>query len=368
MNITNINHVLGRAGKPIIISGPCSAESEEQVLETCTAIAKTGKVDILRAGIWKPRTRPGSFEGIGSVGLGWLQKAKAATGLKTAVEVANGNHVYEALKYNVDVLWIGARSTVNPFSVQEIADALSGSDAIVLVKNPINPDLELWMGAIERIHKAGITKIGAIHRGFSKFGESRFRNIPLWQLPIELKRRLPEITMINDPSHICGIRETIPEIAQEALDLKFDGLMIEAHRNPDVALSDAKQQFTPKDLETILDNLIVRKDATDDESAMFMLQTLRREIDQFDEDVINLLAKRMKISESIGEFKKENNVTILQPSRWEEIISNRTAKGVKLGLSEGFMNAYLKAVHQESINHQNKVMNSATVTNIDSVV
>ncbi len=367
MNITNINHELGRNGKPIIISGPCSAESEEQVLETCVAIAKTGKVDILRAGIWKPRTRPGSFEGIGSIGLGWLQKAKAATGLKTAVEVATGNHVYEALKYNVDVLWIGARSTVNPFSVQEIADALAGSNATVLVKNPINPDLELWMGAIERIHKAGITKIGAIHRGFSKFGESRFRNIPLWQLPIELKRRLPEITMINDPSHICGIRETIPEIAQEALDLNFDGLMIEAHRNPDVALSDAKQQFTPQDLETVLDNLIVRKDSTDDENAMFMLQTLRKEIDHFDEDVINLLAKRMKISESIGEFKKENNVTILQPSRWEEIISNRTAKGVKLGLSEGFMNAYLKAVHQESINHQNKVMNAATATDMDSV-
>lgn len=364
MNISNINHELGKAGKPIIISGPCSAESEEQVLETCTQIAKTGKVDVLRAGIWKPRTRPGSFEGIGSVGLGWLQKAKAATGLKTAVEVANGNHVYEALKYNIDVLWIGARSTVNPFSVQEIADALQGSDKIVLVKNPINPDLELWMGAIERIYKAGITKIGAIHRGFSKYGESRFRNLPIWQLPIELRRRLPEITMINDPSHICGIRETIPEIAQEALDLRFDGLMIEAHRDPSVALSDAKQQFTPQALAEVLDKLIVRKGNAENENA-YMLQTLRKEIDQFDEEVINLLAKRMKISESIGEFKKENNVTILQPSRWDEIISNRTSKGVKLGLSESFMSAYLKAVHQESINHQNKVMNAST--NLDTV-
>ena len=365
MEISNINHVLGKPGRPIIISGPCSAESEEQVLETCTAIAKTGKVDVLRAGIWKPRTRPGSFEGIGSVGLGWLQKAKAATGLKTAVEVANGNHVYEALKYNIDVLWIGARSTVNPFSVQEIADALKGSDVTVLVKNPINPDLELWMGAIERIHKAGITKIGAIHRGFSKFGESRFRNLPLWQLPIELKRRLPEITMINDPSHICGIRETIAEVAQEALDLKFDGLMIEAHRDPSVALSDAKQQFTPQQLEEVLDSLIVRKGSTEDESALYVLEMLRKEIDQFDEDIVNLLAKRMKISESIGEFKKENNVTILQPSRWDEIISNRTEKGTKLGLSEGFMSSFLKAVHQESINHQNKVMN--TGKNVDAV-
>lgn len=344
--------------RPVIISGPCSAESEEQVLTTCIQLAETGKVDILRAGIWKPRTRPNNFEGVGSVGLKWLQKAKELTGLKTAVEVANIKHVYEALKYGVDILWIGARTTVNPFSVQEIADALHGVDATVLVKNPINSDLELWVGAIERIHRAGIHKIGAIHRGFSKYGEPKFRNAPQWQIPVELKRRIPEIALICDPSHICGNRQMLFEVSQEAMDLNYEGLMIEAHCNPKAALSDAKQQVTPQRLAEIVDSLVLRKYKPEENGSPSPLEFFRKEIDQFDDEILLLLSKRMQVAENIGRYKKEKNITILQTDRWNSIIQDAMEKGQKFGLSEEFIARYLKAVHQESINHQNEIMNA----------
>jgi 3-deoxy-7-phosphoheptulonate synthase len=341
--------------RPLIISGPCSAETEEQTISTCVELAKTGQVDVLRAGIWKPRTRPNNFEGVGSPGLQWLTKAKELTGLKTAVEVANIKHVYEALKHGVDILWIGARTTVNPFSVQEIADALKGIDIPVLIKNPINADLELWIGAIERIQQAGITRIGAIHRGFSKYGETKYRNAPQWQLPIELKRRMPELPLICDPSHICGNREMLAGVAQEALDLNYDGLMLESHINPDKALSDAKQQVTPERLGEIVKGLVLRDSApkNGDES----LEMLRKRIDQCDDDIMNLLGKRMQIAENIGQYKKNNNITILQTTRWNEILKHANEKGKQLGLSEEFVERFLKAIHQESINHQNTVMN-----------
>lgn len=357
MKIEPINQWFPGLERPIIISGPCSAESEEQMLTTCTQLAETGSVDILRAGIWKPRTRPNNFEGVGSRGLKWLQKAKEVTGLKTAVEVANIKHVYEALKHGVDVLWIGARTTVNPFSVQEIADALQGVDATVLVKNPINSDLELWIGAIERIHKAGVTKIGAIHRGFSKYGETKFRNAPQWQIPIELKRRIPELAMICDPSHICGNRENLAAISQEAMDLNYDGLMIESHRDPDKALSDAKQQVTPQRLKEIVGGLILRKGKVEQNGAPDAIETLRQQIDLFDDEILSLLSKRMRVAEDIGRVKKEKNITILQTDRWNNILQHSLDKGKKTGLSEEFITRYLKAVHQESINHQNLVMN-----------
>jgi len=342
--------------RPIIISGPCSAESEEQMMETCTQLAATGKVDVLRAGIWKPRTRPGSFEGIGSEGLQWLTKAKEATGLKTAVEVANVKHVYEALKNGVDILWIGARTTVNPFSVQEIADALKGVDIPVMIKNPINADIELWIGAIERIHGAGINRIGAIHRGFAKHGEKKFRNAPQWQIPIELKRRIPDIPLICDPSHICGNRENLFSISQEAMDLNYDGLMIESHRDPNNAWSDAKQQVVPERVAEMIENLEVRTEKA--ENGESLLEGYRGQIDQYDDEILALFAQRMKVADNIGLYKKEHGVTILQGKRWDEILNHAIDKGEKAGLSAEFVERYLKAVHQESINHQNEVMNS----------
>ncbi|MEN7551816.1 chorismate mutase [Rapidithrix thailandica] len=357
MTIEPIQNWFPEIERPLIISGPCSAETEEQLISTCQQLAATGEVDVLRAGIWKPRTRPNNFEGVGSIGLKWLQKAKELTGLRTAVEVANIKHVYEALKHGVDILWIGARTTVNPFSVQEIADALQGVDATVLVKNPINADLELWIGAIERIHKAGVRKIGAIHRGFSKYGESKFRNAPQWQIPIELKRRLPEIAMICDPSHICGNREMLAEISQEAMDLNFDGLMIESHRTPDQALSDAKQQVTPDRLAEITKGLVLRKDKAESNGSPSPIDLMRSQIDQFDSEILTLLSSRMEVAKNIGKYKKENNVTILQPERWNQILQSSIEKGQNKGLSEEFIEKYLKAVHQESINHQNVVMN-----------
>jgi chorismate mutase len=342
--------------RPIIISGPCSAESEEQVLATCEGIAKTGKVDVLRAGIWKPRTRPNSFEGVGTQGLQWLKKAKEKTGLPVSVEVANFNHVFEALKHGIDILWIGARTTVNPFSVQEIADALKGTDAIVFVKNPINADIELWTGALERLNQAGITKLGMIHRGFAQHN-SIYRNEPKWQLAVEMKRRFPEIPMICDPSHICGTRELLQSVSQQALDMDYDGLMIEAHINPDVALSDKNQQVTPDALNELLDSLVVRRAFVPDEELSNKLDRLRRQIDMIDDDLIKLLGERMRVAEAIGEVKKEKGVTILQTNRWEEIIAKATANGERHGLSSRFMVRYLNAIHQESIEHQNDVMN-----------
>lgn len=344
--------------RPLIISGPCSAETEEQVIETATRLAKTGKVDMLRAGIWKPRTRPGSFEGIGTKGLPWLQQAKKLTGLPTAIEVATGKQVEDALHFDVDVLWIGARTTVNPFSVQEVADALRGADVPVLIKNPINPDLELWTGAVERVAKAGIKEIGLIHRGFSSYGNTEYRNAPMWHLAIEMKRRNPGMMIVNDPSHICGRRDILMDVAQKAIDLDFDGLMIESHIDPDNAWSDAKQQVTPERLAEMLNEIVWRKEDINSEEFHANLEKLRQQINHLDDELMQILGQRMKIAEKIGQYKKDNNITILQTNRWNEILDRAYRKGEKLGLSKEFITKYFDAVHMESINQQNRVMNS----------
>ncbi|RYG08501.1 MAG: 3-deoxy-7-phosphoheptulonate synthase [Chitinophagaceae bacterium] len=352
INITN---------EPLIISGPCSAETEDQLLSTAHLLKATGKVSVLRAGIWKPRTRPGEFEGIGSIGLEWLKRAKAETGLPTAVEVANAKHVEEALAAGVDILWIGARSTVNPFTVQEIADALQGVDIPVLVKNPINPDVQLWIGALERINKAGITKLGAIHRGFSSFEKSAFRNEPMWELAIQLKTLCPELPIINDPSHICGNRELIPYISQKALDLDMQGLMIESHIDPSVAWTDAKQQVTPAALEELVSKFTLRQPESKNEEFTDKLADLRKQIDKIDDLVIQKLAERMSITQKIGEFKRDNKVTILQVNRWDEIMQKRTAFAKALQLDVNFTEKFLELVHGESIRRQTEIMNAGKV-------
>jgi len=357
MEITPIKEWLKGASRPIIVSGPCSAESEEQVMETCIQLASSGYVNILRAGIWKPRTRPNSFEGVGEIGLKWLKNASLETNIPCTTEVANKHHVEAALKAGIDILWIGARTTVNPFSVQEIADAVKGVDIPVFVKNPINPDIELWIGALERLNNAGITKLGAIHRGFSGFDKTPFRNIPKWEIPIELKRRLPEIPILCDPSHIGGDRELISLIAQKALDLDMNGLMIESHIDPSVALSDAKQQVTPDRFKRIIDQLVIRQKDIDDPVLRSKLEELREQIDLLDEEIMEKLAARFKIIEKIGEEKRKNGVTILQVDRWNQIISNRKELATKLGMSEEFVDRLLRIVHKESINHQTKIMN-----------
>lgn len=344
--------------KPLIISGPCSAETEAQVLETAQRLANTGKVDMLRAGIWKPRTRPGSFEGIGTKGLPWLQQAKKITGLPTTVEVATGRQAQDALHFEIDMLWIGARTTVNPFSVQEVADALRGADVPVFIKNPINPDLELWTGAVERIAKAGIKTIGLIHRGFSAYGNTEYRNAPMWHLAIEMKRRNPELKIINDPSHICGRRDILMEVAQKAIDLDFDGLMIESHIDPDKAWSDAKQQVTPEKLAEMLDAITWRKEDVNSEEVHAALEKLRQQINHLDDEMMQILSQRMNLAEKIGQYKKDNNITILQTSRWNEILERAFKRGEKIGLSNEFITKYFDAIHMESINHQNKIMNS----------
>ena len=344
--------------RPLIISGPCSAETEEQLIATAQGLAKTGKVDMLRAGIWKPRTKPGLFEGIGAKGLPWLQQAKKLTGLPTTVEVATGKQVEDALTFEVDVLWIGARTTVNPFSVQEVADALRGVDVPVLIKNPINPDLELWTGAVERVARAGVKQIGLIHRGFSSYGNTEYRNAPMWHLAIEMKRRNPQLMIINDPSHICGRRDILLDVAQKAIDLDYDGLMIESHIDPDNAWSDAKQQVTPERLAEMLDAIIWRKEDSNSEEYHAALEKLRQQINHLDDELMQILGQRMKISEKIGEYKKNNSITILQTNRWNSILERAFQKGDKLGLSKEFIVKYFDAVHMESINHQNKIMNS----------
>lgn len=346
-----------KADRPIIISGPCSAETEEQMIATAKQIAATGKVHALRAGIWKPRTRPGQYEGAGEEGLKWLITAKKETGLPVTTEVANAAHVEACLKAGVDILWVGARTTVNPFSVQEVADALKGVDIPVMVKNPINPDVELWLGAFERLNKAGITKMAAIHRGFSSFEKGPFRNAPMWDLAIELKTRVPELDMICDPSHIAGNRDLISFVSQKALDLDMAGLMIESHINPDAAWSDAKQQVTPAALSKIIDELVVRTQTTDNKTFKDTLSILREQIDQLDDEIMQKLSARMKISEKIGQYKKENNVTILQVNRWEEIIKTRVALCRAMGLNDEFTSDLLKLIHHESIQVQTKVMN-----------
>ena len=344
--------------RPLIISGPCSAETEEQMIETATRLAKTGKVDMLRAGIWKPRTKPGLFEGNGIVALPWLAKAKQITGLPTTVEVATGKHVEDALKFNVDMLWVGARTTVNPFSVQEVADALRGVDVPVLIKNPVHPDLELWSGAIERLQKVGVKQVGMIHRGFSSYGNTEFRNAPMWHLPIEMKRRYPDMLLICDPSHICGNRSLLQSVAQKSIDLDFDGLMMESHIDPDNAWSDAKQQVTPERLLEMLNDLVWRHETTTEQEFITALTTLREQINQVDDELLTLLGQRMKLSDKIGEYKKNNNITILQTNRWNDILERAFKKGDTLGLTKEFITKYFDAVHLESIQHQNKIMNS----------
>jgi chorismate mutase len=357
LNIQPLESWMTIKNQPLIISGPCSAETEEQLLATANLLAATGKVSVLRAGIWKPRTRPGEFEGIGSIGLEWLKKAKAETGLPTAVEVATAKHVEEALAAGVDILWIGARSTANPFTVQEIADALKGVDIPVLVKNPVNPDISLWIGALERINNAGITKIGAIHRGFSSYEKSSFRNEPMWEMAIQLKTLCPELPIINDPSHICGNRELIPYIAQKALDLDMQGLMIESHIDPSVAWTDAKQQVTPAALDQLVSKLSVREPESTNEAFVDKLAELRTKIDSIDDVIIQKLGERMAIVEKIGQYKRDNKVTILQVNRWDEILKKGTAFAKALKLDLNFTEKFLELVHGESIRKQTEIMN-----------
>ena len=341
---------------PFVIAGPCSAETKEQVLNTAHQLKELG-IKIYRAGVWKPRTRPNSFEGVGSKSLEWLKQVKKETGMLIAVEVANKQHVYEALKSDIDILWIGARTSANPFSVQEIADSLKGIDIPILVKNPINPDLELWIGAIERIQQAGITRIAAIHRGFSSYGTTKFRNIPQWQIPIELKRRIPQLPIICDPSHIGGERELITTISQKAMDLDMDGLMIESHCNPLEAWSDVNQQITPKHLKKILKELVRRKVKPDNVS-LSDLEDLRHRIDKHDKELLTILADRMSCVIEIGNYKKKNQMTILQTNRWNEILQSRFIKGRSLDLSDEFVKSIFKSIHQESINKQELILNS----------
>lgn len=344
--------------RPLIISGPCSAETEDQVMETARQLASTGKVDVLRAGIWKPRTRPGMFEGIGAKGLPWLLNAKKETGLPTAVEVATGRQVQDALTFDVDILWIGARTAVNPFSVQEVADALRGADVPVLIKNPINPDLELWAGAVERVARAGIKQIGLIHRGFSSYGNTEYRNAPMWHLAIDMKLKFPDMPLICDPSHICGNRENLLSTSQRAIDLDYDGLMIESHIDPDKAWSDAKQQVTPQRILEMMQSITWRKEDNDSAEYHAALEKLRQQINQLDDELMLLLSRRMKVAENIGQYKRDNNITILQTNRWNEIIERASEKGENIGLSREFIAKYLDAVHLESINHQKKVMDA----------
>ncbi len=345
-------------GQPLIISGPCSAESEEQVLGIARQLKKHTNAKVFRAGIWKPRTRPGAFEGIGVVGLKWMKKAKEETGLLTAVEVATAEHVELALKFGIDILWVGARTTVNPFAVQEIADALRGHDMPVLVKNPINPDLQLWIGAFERINQAGITKLGGIHRGFSPMSGSRYRNDPSWEIPIELKRIVPALPIVNDPSHIAGNRSLIEPLAQKAFDMQMNGLMIESHIDPDNALSDAKQQITPKTLGAILDRLIIRVPKTGNAGFELRLKELRSKIDKIDNELLEVLGARMQVAEEIALHKKKHNITILQVDRYEEIMNNRIQKGKSVLLKEGFVKHLYESIHNHSIKRQTEIMNS----------
>jgi chorismate mutase len=351
-----IKNWLTKDKRPIVIAGPCSAETEEQVFETCRAIAKTNKADILRAGIWKPRTRPGTFEGIGIKGLPWMRQMKIETGLPVTVEVAKPGHVEACLEFDIDILWVGARTTVNPFAVQELAEAVRGTNIPILVKNPINPDLALWLGGIERFERMGITEIGAIHRGFSNNSEKVYRNRPEWQMAIDFMRERPELPIICDPSHICGRRDLLKAVSQKAMDLNYDGLMIETHRDPDNAWSDAKQQITPAVFADMITELVLRFDREDDELAQSSLEFMRQEINEIDDDLINLLGQRMGVARKIGEYKKKNNITILQPKRWEEILNKAFVKGDGNQLSRDFVTKLLRAIHDESIDQQEKII------------
>jgi chorismate mutase len=341
---------------PLVIAGPCSAETEEQVLKIANEL-KDSDATIFRAGIWKPRTRPGGFEGVGEIGLKWLQKAKAETGLLIATEVATAAHVKLALAHDIDVLWIGARTTANPFAVQEIADALQGTDKIVLLKNPVNPDLSLWIGGLERLYNADIKKLGVIHRGFSTYEKTKYRNNPEWQIAIDLQNRFPDLPLICDPSHITGKREMIQEVSQQALDLNYDGLIIETHIDPENAWSDASQQVTPATLKQMFINLRVRKVSDDASEYNQNMAKLRIQIDEFDDKLLEILGNRMKVAGKIGLLKKEKNVAILQNQRWNEILGKMILEGEGKGLSNEFVMQLFKAIHQESITHQEKIIN-----------
>ena len=339
------------AKRPLVIAGPCSAETEEQVLSSARALAAQ-EVKIFRAGIWKPRTKPGGFEGVGIKGLRWLQRVKAETGMYVSTEVATERHVFEALKAGIDLLWIGARTAANPFAMQEIADALRGTDVPVLVKNPVSPDLELWIGAIERIYNAGIRRIGAIHRGFTSIDKSLYRNHPMWAIPIELHRRLPRLPIFCDPSHIGGKRELIAPLSQQAMDLGFDGLIIEAHCSPDCAWSDKAQQVTPEALAYIIRNLVIRDESITTES----LTELRSQIDKLDDQLLELLSRRMRVSRDIGQYKKEHNMPVLQTQRYEELLARRAGQAGQMGMDREFMRTVLQAIHEESIRQQMEVL------------
>lgn len=344
--------------KNILIAGPCSAETEEQLVETALQLKMTGAVDVLRAGIWKPRTNPGGFEGVGVKGLPWLLRAKELTGLPTAVEVATAKHVEDALSFDTDILWIGARTTVNPFSVQHIADAVRGTKTTVMIKNPVSTDIKLWIGAVERIQKVGIENIGLIHRGFTTYGEVNYRNTPMWQIPIEMKRLFPEIPLICDPSHICGKTETLKKVIQKSVDLDFDGLMVESHIDPHLALTDAAQQVRPRELEEIMRSIIWKRASKTEVDFNLQLDVLRDQINLIDDELLAKLADRMMVSKEIGSLKKEHQVTILQSNRWSEILEKTQLKAKKLELGETFIQQYLEAVHLESIRNQNLIKNT----------
>ncbi|MDR0686346.1 MAG: bifunctional 3-deoxy-7-phosphoheptulonate synthase/chorismate mutase type II [Dysgonamonadaceae bacterium] len=342
------------AQRPIVIAGPCSAETEKQVMTTACDLSKKG-VQVFRAGIWKPRTKPGGFEGVGTVGLPWLQRVKQETGMYVGTEVANKKHVFEAVKHDIDVLWLGARTSVNPFAVQEVAEALkiSGFDGPVLIKNPVNPDIELWIGAIERIYNEGIRRIGVIHRGFSTYDKKLYRNMPSWHVPIELKRRIPNIPLFCDPSHIGGKRELIAPLCQQAMDLNYDGLIIESHCTPDEAWSDKEQQITPDVLSYILNMIVVRETNQTTEN----LVQLRQQIDEIDAELLSILTKRMRISREIGQYKKEHSMPVLQTARYSEILANRITEADKIGIGASFMSTIFEAIHEESIRQQIEILN-----------
>lgn len=352
LNLEKLNLPGIEPKRPMVMAGPCSAETEEQVMETARQLSETG-IKIFRAGIWKPRTKPGGFEGIGGKGLPWLQRVQKEYGMLVATEVANKAHVEAALNAGVDILWIGARTSANPFAVQEIADALKGVDVPVLVKNPVNPDLELWIGALERINNAGIKRLGAIHRGFSSYDKRIYRNLPMWHIAIELHRRIPALPMLCDPSHIGGKRELVAPLCQQAMDLGFDGLIIESHCKPDEAWSDASQQVTPEVLDFILDRLVVRSTTQSTES----LHALRFQIDECDNNILDILAKRMRISREIAVYKREHNMTVVQASRYNEILDKRVAQGLLCGMSSDFVKTIFEAIHEESVHQQLDVIN-----------
>ena len=337
--------------RPLVIAGPCSAETEEQVIETARELAAEG-FKLFRAGLWKPRTKPGGFEGVGVEGIAWLQRVKRETGMYTATEVATRKHVLAAIEGGIDMIWIGARTTANPFAMQEIADALRGHDIPVLVKNPVSPDLELWIGGVERIYNAGIRRIGAIHRGFTSIDKSLYRNHPMWAIPIELHRRLPRLPIFCDPSHIGGKRELIAPLSQQAMDLGFDGLIIEAHCSPDCAWSDKAQQVTPEALAYIIRNLVIRDESITTES----LTELRSQIDKLDDQLLELLSRRMRVSRDIGQYKKEHNMPVLQTQRYEELLARRAGQAGQMGMDREFMRTVLQAIHEESIRQQMEVL------------